>query len=339
MPTFCRHNRFIERCPVCSKELELASKPSPGRSSPRSTARRAGGSGARRATPRSGPGMRVRHETRAQDDGYRCELVPGLRASADADRLADELAFAAGRLLALAADPPGLYGEIRTRAPGDPEGAAWAAMLLVYLCPTEGEDPFAAIRSAIALGPERGLPDAADQQALPDPDELELGPRSAHEPGRGRATLLAYLDWADRSGGQAKAYGGDPGWTPERRFERAFERLALPGFGRGGRYDLLVTLGRLGLEPVEPDSLHLGGPRGVAAEDPATAAAKRVFGIADPLLLDRRADALAEAAGVPLEALDLALANWAALERATLGMPAGTTSQDALEGARAALGL
>ena len=52
-------------------------------------------------------------------------------------------------------------------------------------------------------------------------------------------------------------------------------------------------------------------------------AAKRVFGIGDPLLLDRRAATLAEAASVPLEALDLALANWASPQRATLGIQPG----------------
>ena len=44
---------------------------------------------------------------------------------------------------------------------------------------------------------------------------------------------------------------------------------------------------------------------------------KRVFGIGDPLNLDRRAAALAEAVSIPPEALDLALANWGAGERAS----------------------
>ena len=44
-----------------------------------------------------------------------------------------------------------------------------------------------------------------------------------------------------------------------------------------------------------------------------------MFGIGDPLLLERRAAALAEAIAVPIEALDLALANWHSPERATLG--------------------
>ena len=47
-----------------------------------------------------------------------------------------------------------------------------------------------------------------------------------------------------------------------------------------------------------------------------------MFGIGDPLLLDRRAVALAEGVAVPLEALDLALCNWAGPIRATLGASA-----------------
>jgi len=58
-------------------------------------------------------------------------------------------------------------------------------------------------------------------------------------------------------------------------------------------------------------------------------AAKRVFGIGDPFLLERRAADLAEACQVPLEALDLALFNWGRPEdaRATLGAQAGAAAR------------
>jgi hypothetical protein len=193
---------------------------------------------------------------------------------------------------------------------------------------------------------------------LPDLDGVPLGPRTSHDPARGVDTLVAYRQWVARAAGaaadappgaaadappgagpQAVAFTGDPAWTPERRFERLFERLALPGFSRAGRYELLVVLGRLGLYPLTPDSLHLGGARGVTAEDPATLAAKRVFGIADPLLLDRRSAALADAASVPIEALDLALANWGALEPTTLGFPRDVSDLDTFERAGEALGI
>jgi hypothetical protein len=139
--------------------------------------------------------------------------------------------------------------------------------------------------------------------------------------------------------GQRAAFTGEPGWSAERRFDRVYERLALPGLTRAARYDLLVTLGRLGIYSLAPQRLYLGAAHAVREEDPTTAGAKRVFGIADPQLLERRAAALADGAGVPLEALDLALANWLGPERATLGMPAQTYEPGARESARAALGL
>jgi len=340
MPTFCRHNRFVERCPICSKTLPGAAP------QPRSQrAQRAGASASAGASTRRrrshGDGVTVHREARAQDDGYRCELVPGLRASADAERLAQEMAFSSARLLALGAQPPELYGEIRALAAGDLERATWMCFLTAYLCPLQTDDPFAGIRIALARAPD-GL---RDDHWPPDLSDIPLGPRSSHEAGRGGDTLIAYSQWVQRYGSaagagrdaaegtQALAFAGDSSWTAQRRFERIFERLALPGLSRAARYELLVTLGRLGLYQLLADSLHLAG------EDPATLAAKRVFGIGDPLLLERRAAALTEAASVPIDALDLALANWLSPRRVTAGFPASTCDEGALERAAAALGV
>jgi hypothetical protein len=135
------------------------------------------------------------------------------------------------------------------------------------------------------------------------------------------------------------AFAGDASWSPERRFERVYERLVLPGLSRAARYDLLVTLGRLGLFELHPDSLHLGGGRVEAAGEPTILAAKRVFGIGDPILLERRASALAQAIEAPLEALDPALSSWGSGERATLGVPAETLDTGLLERTREAFGL
>jgi hypothetical protein len=68
-------------------------------------------------------------------------------------------------------------------------------------------------------------------------------------------------------------------------------------------------------------------------------AAKRVFGIGDRPNLERRARALSEAAEVPLAALDLALANWAAADRMTLGMSADVSDEQTRASAREALDL
>ena len=330
MPTFCRHNRFIERCAICSKTL-------PGNEPAGGSPRRATAAGAKRSgtSPRRGAtGLKVRREGRTAEDGYTNELVPGLRASADASRLAAEIDFAAGRLGALATEPPGLYGELRDLAVTDIERASWGCVISAYLAPTEDPEPFASIRAVLAEVPGPASLGGDIDGLL---DEADTGPRSSHEPGRGRATLIAYAQWVGRAGGgsQAAAFEGDGAWTAERRFARLFERLALPGFSRAGRYELLVTLGRLGLFELQADALQLGG----AGDDPTTLAGKRVFGIGDPLLLERRAAALAEVAGVPIEALDLALANWAAPERATAGFASDEGYEGPATGAMAALGV
>jgi hypothetical protein len=331
VPRFCRHNRFIERCPICRETVPGFEGPARGRGERTPAGKGAAATKRKRARSPRGEGVRVYRDEgsrRGEDDGYRCELVPGLHGSHDAERLAQEIAFASARLQALTASPPGLYGQ--ARADEDEEQATWTCFLTAYISPLQGEDPFAGIRQALA----------ADWRAgeLPELDGLPLGPRTSHERSRGTGTLRAYLQWTTRAGSQGRAFRGDEAWSEQRRFERLFERLTLPGFGRVGRYDLLVTLGRLGLYELRADSLHLAGV-GADAADPTTLAAKRVFGIADPLILDRRALALAQALGMPIEALDLALANWGAGERATLGFPADIADADAQARVRRALEL
>jgi hypothetical protein len=342
MPNFCRHNRFIERCPICSKDLPGQSA-GPARGAGRrgaggGQAPRSSGAAAARRQGRGHESVRVRREGRAADDGYRCELVPGLRASVDAARLADEIAFASGRLQALAARPPGLYAELAARSEGL-ERATWGCLLVAYLCPLEQDEPFAGIGAALEGLPGYAAAAAAGADELVE--SLPLGPRSSHQPGRGAETLRTYGQWVERAGAghQAEVFAGDPSWAPERRFERLFERLALPGLTRTARYELLVLLGRLGLYELRADTLQLGGRRTGVAEDATISSAKRVFGIGDPMLLERRAQALAGELSVPVESLDLALWNWSSAERATLGFPPEAADEAAGERARVALGL
>jgi hypothetical protein len=328
VPTFCRHNRFIERCPICSKTLPGAS--AGGRSSRGAAPRRAaaGRPGARRRQPRA-EALRVHREGRAADDGYRSTLLPGLRSSLDASRLAAEVGFSCGRLIALGGAPPGLYAEARELARENLEQATWICFLVAYLSPLAGEDPFVGIRAALS----------SKRDELDDLEGIPLGPRTSHDPVHGDRTLTAYRKWAQQAGSQQLGFVGDPAWSPQRRFERLFERLALPGLSRVARYELLVLLGRLGLYELRGDSLHFAAVRAASSGDPVTDAAKRVFGIGDPLNLDRRAAALAEAISIPPEALDLALANWGAGERATLGFAPDCRDGDALRRAGDALGL
>jgi hypothetical protein len=253
MPMFCRHNRLTANCPICSRELQAELKATaPVRSSrPRSSSR--GGSAPQRR------GVVTKRLARAADDGYRNALVPGLRATADAERLAAALTAAAARL-----EPPGPYPEVA--AEPDLEEATWLAFLLAH-----------------------GAQQRPSWASGESPDR----------------TAAAYRVWAGRAGSQAAAFEGEPSWTPERRFSRVFERLALPGFARAERFDLLTALGAAGRYELEAGELRLA-----AGEDATTEAAKRLLVSGDKLLLERRARELADATEVPLAALDHALATW-----------------------------
>jgi hypothetical protein len=271
MPMFCRHNRLTANCPICSRELpaELQAK------APQRPARTRSGSSSTRAgtaTSRGGRGVVTRRLARAADDGYRNALVPGLRATADAERLAAALAAATARL-----EPPGPYPEVA--AEPDLEEATWLAFLIA-LAP-ESRDAILDRRPSWASGE---LPDL---------------------PGGGARTVGAYRAWVQRAGSQEAAFTGEAAWTPERRFARVFERLALPGFARAQRFELLTALGAAGRYDLRAGELQL-----TAGEDATTEAAKRVLVSGDKLLLERRARDLADACGVPLAALDRALAVW-----------------------------
>jgi hypothetical protein len=272
MPMFCRHNRLTANCPICSRDLqdELRSK-APGRQArARASASQSRSSGGGRSR-----GVVTRRLARAADDGYRNGLVPGLRATADAERLAAALTAAVARL-----EPPGPYPAVASEP--DLEEATWLAFLLALAGPgaPELQEAVIAARPSWASGELPELPG-----------------------GRGR-TAAAYRAWVQRAGSQAAAFSGEAAWTPQRRFGRLFERLSLPGFGRAERYDLLTALGAAGRYELEAGELLAEG------EDAATEAAKRVFVSGDKLLLERRARDLAEACGVPIAALDRGLAEW-----------------------------
>jgi hypothetical protein len=271
---FCRHNRMTAKCPICSKEMEaeLRAKAPPR---PAGTKRAAAPRARRAATPRTGA-LVTRKLARAEDDGYRNALVPGLRATADAERLASALLIAAERL-----EPPGPYDAVATEP--DPEQATWLAFLLALAGPDapELQDAIAAAAPRFADGE---LPAVSDAQAR---------------------TVAAYRQWAERAGSQAAGFTGEEDWSPQRRFARVFERLALPGMTRAARFELLATLGAAGLYDLAPDQLQLG-----VEDDATTQAAKRILLSGDKMLLERRARDLASATEVPLAALDRAFALW-----------------------------
>jgi hypothetical protein len=287
MPLFCRHNRLTQNCPICSRELGSEHNvrgSGAGRTRPRSSASA--------PTSRRSPGVVTRRVARAADDGYRNPLVPGLRATADAERLAAALAWGDARL-----EPPGPHPAVAEEA--DLEEAIWLAFLLALANP-DARELHTAIVAAHPSWASGELPEI---------------------PGVDPRTVPAYRAWAERSGSQAEAFLGEPGWSPERRFGRVFERLALPGLRRAARFELLVTLGAAERIEVAADGLHPG-----KEEDETTIAAKRVLVSGDPMLLERRAAELAQRCGIRVGALDRALAVWGRGDAPTVEPPAGIRS-------------
>src|SRR5215213_82878 len=156
-------------------------------------------------------------------------------------------------------EPPGPHPAVAEEP--ELEEALWLAFLLSLVDPAATE-----LHAAIVAG----RPGWASGE-LPD------------IPGADPRTVPAYRAWVERSGSQAQAFLGEPGWSPERRFGRVFERLALPGLGRTARYELLNTLAAAGRCPFEADGLHFG-----KEDDATTVAAKRLLVSGDRMLLERR---------------------------------------------------
>jgi hypothetical protein len=324
VPSFCRHNRLVENCPICSKKASVVS---PTRSVARRPSKPAGSSAVRAPRKSTSSGMTVRRVQRAPDDGYEHDLVPGLRSSVDAARLADELAFSSARLRELSEAPPGLYADVR--AMEDREEAAWLTFLIAFMSPLEGDDPWAgieAVRTTWASG------------EIPALDGGRFGPRTAYDAKRGPGPLVAYRTWAERLGGQVSALAGEETWTLQHRYDRAFERLAFSSFGRPQRMEFLVLGHRLGLVDLDPWTMHLSA---ATPTDAVALGAKRLLGIGDPVLLQRRQRELAHGMDVPVESLDLALYNWNAPMDAERYRAGATVDADPAERKRiaSALGL
>ena len=123
----------------------------------------------------------------------------------------------------LQADPPGLYAEVAD-ASRPIEERTWLAFLIAYLGPVDDAEPFAGIAQARTPWARASRPTSTASRPGP-------GPPTSPSGASGRSTPTARGPSA--AGSQEAAFTGDAAWTPERRFARVFERLALPGLHRG----------------------------------------------------------------------------------------------------------
>lgn len=320
MPTFCRHGRFEASCAICRQEQ---AKAAPKAVTPRAkgtTARRPSGSETRAAgtgTPRK-RGVVTGKLERPADDGFRSELLPGVRSTADALRLAEELTAAEARLSSYGTEAAGPWALVADLA-GEPHKAFAAALVVAVASPDTSADSVATAAAALAavqaadatLDSLDAIGGATEAQSI-----LSAGPRGPRAHDAAAIALAVPAQLAHRSGGSLEAaLAGEQAWSAERRFARLLDRLALRGLPRAVRFDLLVALGRSGALPVRADALHLGA-------DQVTDAAKRLFAVADTALLERRAAALVDATGVSFDALELALWNVAGVDAGAGGAAA-----------------
>ncbi|MEH3054763.1 MAG: hypothetical protein PGN13_12295 [Patulibacter minatonensis] len=306
MPTFCRHGRFEASCAICRQEQQKTEPRKVTPSSKGTAARRpVGSSKAAGSTSTRSRSMVTGKLSRTADDGFRSELLPGVRSSADALRLAQELTTAESRLSKHGTPEAGPWAVIAELA-GEPHRAFVAALTIAVASPdgASGSGATAAAALAAVSAADASLQAldlvgaATEAQTI-----LSTGPRGPRAHDAAAAALSVPAQLAQRSGGSLEqALAGEASWTSERRFARLLDRLALRGLPRAVRFDLLVALGRSGVLPLRADQLHLGN-------DQVTDAAKRLFAVADVPLLEKRAAALADATGVTFDALELALWN------------------------------
>lgn len=319
VPTFCRHGRFEASCGICRQE-KAKSEPAPVRPASKGTAARRPTSSQSTPTARTGRSRTVvtGKLTRNADDGFRSDLLPGVRSSADAMVLAQELTLAEARLSSIASDDAGPWAAVASRS-GDASAAFVTALVVAVASPDETAGSLVTAAAALAAL-EPLLADLDDSGTIAGASAvaeiLDAGPRGPRAHDAAGAALAVPAQLAQRSAGSLGAgLHGDDSWSPERRFARLFDRLALKGLPRAVRFDVLVALGRSGALDVRADGLHLGN-------DQVTHAAKRLFAVADVPLLERRAAAIVDATDVSWDALELALWNIAGADATGSGAAA-----------------
>ena len=275
---FCRHNRMTAKCPICSKELEaeLRAKapPRPAGHPPR--ARRP----ARPRALRHAARRRRRHAPARARGRRRLPQPARPRPARDRRRRAARRGAADRRRAARAARPV-RRGRDRAR----PRAGDLARVPARARRPGRPRAPGRRARRRAALRGRRRCRSCSQEHAR---------------------AIAAYRQWAERAGSQAAGFAGEADWSPQRRFARVFERLALPGLSRATRFELLADARRR--RPVRARARLAPARRRGRRHDAgrqAGAAVRRQDAARAPRARPRRAPPT-----LPLAALDRGLALW-----------------------------
>ena len=332
MPTFCRHNRFVERCPICSRTLPSGRRDERGRA------------GARSLGARQDRARRVRART------GRREGVRVVQARARTTATAAGSSRACGRRRTRGGWPRRSRSRRPAAAPaGGPAGAVRRGprarrraissgrrgpVLIAYLSPARGRTVGASARRSRLPGPRGSRRSASGRgPRIPDLDGL----RSVRVPRtirRAARTLRAYGSGRSAPAPPSARAGPARSQVAPSSATLVEPRAPLRACSSASRSPALrgpplrapdPARGASGSTSCGPTRCTSAAPR-PGADDPATLAAKRVFAIGDPRC-SSAAPPRSRRRAAPLDALDLALANWGVEERATLGFRAASADE------------
>ena len=117
--------------------------------------------------------------------------------------------------------------------------------------------------------------------------------------------VQSFLDWVEALGGSPPQAFSAPAKSREVNFKSLYKSVRnLRQFGWTGTFDLLCSLGDLGILNVRPDSCYLSGATGPLK------GARRLWGKTLPNELTRLADEAARTLGVPIAMIEDALCSY-----------------------------
>lgn len=211
---------------------------------------------------------------------------------------------------------------------GDNEEAIWLSFLVTMCGASEGPAPWQAVRYIYGASGDttrwtwNRIRDKAERfrgwmtERREEVCRLPFGNHrkyETHDPLKSGSTpdiVDSYVEWVEREGQGSQVFIFQEGTcdrTVEAAFDVLYRMITVKRFGRTARFDWLCLLGNLGIWPLAPSRCYLRGASGPLK------GAKRLFGFTAGQsleVLEGKAMALANALGVPIEAIEDTLCNW-----------------------------